>query len=70
MKIGEANCLVVEFVQIGCFQDRVSMARQVSVSLIVSHDKDHVWPVLSDSTELAEVLSKGPVRFFYFSIRF
>jgi hypothetical protein len=42
VKIRKAYRFLVEAIQMGRSQDRIAMARQVTVSLVVRHDQDDV----------------------------
>ena len=47
MKIGKANTLAVQFIQVWCFDDGIAMTGKVAISLVIGHDKDHIGFVRS-----------------------
>ena len=47
MKIGQADGLGMELIEIGCLNDRVSVAAEISIALIISHKDDNIWPLIS-----------------------
>src|SRR5262249_54213613 len=44
MEVGEAHALVVQAVEVRRPEDRVTVARQVAVTLVVGQKEDDVWP--------------------------
>ena len=46
MVVGEDGGLVVEFVDVGSFDDGITVAGEVAVSLVISNDDDDVWALM------------------------
>ena len=44
MEVGEAHALVVQAVEVRRLEDRVAVARQVAVPLVIGQNKDDVGP--------------------------
>ena len=47
--VGEGGGFGVEFVEVGSFDDGISVAGEVAVALIVGDDEDDVWSLRSKS---------------------
>ena len=43
MEIGQADGLGMELIKVGCLNDRVSMAGEIAIALIISHEDDDIW---------------------------
>ena len=42
MKIGEANALVVELVQVRRLEDRIAVAGKVAIALVIGQHDEHI----------------------------
>lgn len=44
MEIGQSNGLGMEFIEVGRLNDRVAVAGEIAIALIISHKDDDIWP--------------------------
>ena len=44
VKIGEAHALVVQPIEVGRFEDGISVTGEIAVTLIIREDEDDIWP--------------------------
>ena len=42
MEIGKPNALLIQLVEVGCFQNGIAVTGQIAVSLVVGQNEDHV----------------------------
>ena len=42
LKIREARCLIIEGIDVRCFEDRIAHAGEIPHALVVRHDEDDV----------------------------
>jgi hypothetical protein len=44
MKVGQANGLGMELIEVGCLNDGISMTGEISIALVISHKDNHIRP--------------------------
>ena len=47
MEIGQADGLGMKLIKVGCLNDRISVAGEITVALVISHEDDNIWPFSS-----------------------
>jgi hypothetical protein len=48
MEVSQPNCFISQAINVRCLSDRISIARELTVSLIVCHNDDHVGLIDSE----------------------
>ena len=43
MKVGQADRLGMELIKVGCLNDRIAVAGEIAIALVISHKDDNIW---------------------------
>lgn len=56
MKIGKACAVCMELIQIRCFEEGVSMAAEIAVSLVIGYHQNNVRPAIFSMRDACPML--------------
>jgi len=43
MKVGQSDGLGMELIEVGCLDNGIAVAGEISIALVVSHEDDDIW---------------------------